>query len=389
MSKITSLITGYAAALMLVSAVNADTTSVSTHSTSSTKHTTTTTTTVITKTIVQQQKKEEVKWVPFKVCVMDFTTVDIRGSKRFLDHTNKPIVIPQQCTLNADDRNSIHSVMQGFVRMIDAFDNSKTGDANRASQVADNNFSRAQAINLFNTVMNGGTRPMVIGAEYLSAYLSRRNDVFNCMDQELVAAAMNKIKSQPDFPKDFMRRLAQETGLTHLVYGTISDMRTRSNSFTGYGISTRTTNYQLDVIIKVVDLVAQRTVYSNVYTGTYREQRPISGTQFDHNIYQNLMTAALEQAAEELYDICKPGRRNRISVTVMPRTVSFAVKGGMFFKPASAELFIDGVFAGAATESYAVPEGKHSIEIKAAGYKNKKFTVNVTKDTVFNVKLEK
>ena len=126
----------------------------------------------------------------------------------------------------------------------------------------------------------------------------------------------------------------------------MSDLRSKSKSFKGYGIETNTTTYQLDVIIKLVDLVAQRTVYSNVYTGNYREQYPVSGTQIDNNIFQNLMTAALEQAAEDLYDKCKPGRRNEISVTPMPCSVTVNPSGGMLFRPASAEIYVDGTLTG-------------------------------------------
>jgi predicted DNA-binding protein YlxM (UPF0122 family) len=97
----------------------------------------------------------------------------------------------------------------------------------------------------------------------------------------------------------------------------------------------------------------------------------------------------IEQAAEELYDLCKPGRRNRISVTPMPRTITLNVSGNILFKPATAEVYIDGTFAGNAAESFALPEGKHSIEIKAAGYKSKKLDVNVSKDLTINVQLEK
>ncbi len=276
---------------------------------------TTTTTTVITETVV----KEKVKWSPFKVCVLDFTTLDIKGQKRFLDENNKEIKIPPQSTLNDADRKSVNSVMQGFVRMIDAWDNTKTNEANRGTQAEDNSFNREKALALYNTVVRGDQRPMVIGAEYLTAYLGRHNDVFACVDAGLLSAAMGKLQQAPDFPKDFMLRLAQETGATHLIYGTVSDLRTKTNSFKGYGIETKTTNYQLDVIIKMVDLVAQHTVYSNVYTGNYREQRPVSGTQFDNNIFQNLMTSALEQAAEDLYDNCRPGRKNKIRVTPLPQ----------------------------------------------------------------------
>ncbi|MBO4632455.1 MAG: PEGA domain-containing protein [Lentisphaeria bacterium] len=347
--------------------------------------TSTTTSTVITRTLV----KEKVKWSPFRVCVLDFTSLDIEGQKRFLDQSNNPINIPPQCTLNNADRLSVNRVMQGFVRLIDAWSNKKTADANRFAQVDDNRFNRTKALELYHTVVKGTPRPMVIGAEYLAAYLGRRNDVFTCLDSGLVTAAMNRLQSAPDFPKDFMLRLARETGATHLIYGTVSDLRTRTNSFKGYGIQTKTTIYQLDVIVKMVDLIQQSTVYSNVYTGSYREQRPVSTTQIDHNIFQNLMTSALEQAAEDLYDKCKPGRKNQIAVTPMPYWVTVNPSGGMFFKPASADIRVNGEFAGSGGSPFLLPAGKYRLEIKAPGYKTKQLDIRVSRDEVISVQLEK
>lgn len=346
---------------------------------------TTTTTTVITKTAI----KEIAKWSPFRVCVLDFSSLDIQGQKRFLDEKNKAINIPPQCTLNDADRKSVNSVMQGFVRMIDAWDNTRTNTANRSLQVVDNSFDRGKALELYNTIVKGEARPMVIGAEYLTAYLGRHHDVFTCVDASQMAIVMQKLQKAFDFPKDFMLRLGRETGATHLIYGTVSDIRTKTNSFKGYGIETKTTNYQLDVIIKMVDLAAQHTVYSNVYTGHYREQRPVSGTQFDNNIFQNLMTSALEQAAEDLYDNCRPGRKNKIMVTPLPYTLTVTPRGGMFFKPAESEVFVDGIRVGNGGGSFLVPAGKHFIEVKAPGYKNKSFEVNLTGDETINTKLEK
>lgn len=343
------------------------------------------TTTIINETIVKETKQ----WNPFKICVLDFTSIDIQGQKRFLDEDNNPIVVPTQNTLNDADRKSMSGIMQGFVRMIDAWDNARTNATNRDIQIANNNFSREKALSLYNTVVRGQARPVVIGADYLSAYLGRHNDVFSCIDSSQMENAMEKIQKTSDFPKNFMLCLAKETGATHLIYGIVSDLRTKTNSFKGYGIETRTTNYQLDVIIKMVDLVAQSTVYSNVYTGNYREQRPISGTQFDNNIFQNLMTSALEQAAEDLYDCCRPGRRNKIKVTPMPYTLTIIPSGGMFFKIDEAEIFVNGVRMGNGKCSFIVPAGKHTIEIKAPGYKNKIFGVEVTADQIINSKLEK
>ena len=128
------------------------------------KTTTTTTTTVITET-VRTKAKEKPAWKPFKVCVLDFTSIDINGQIRFLDTKNNPIVIPPQNTLNDADHRTINSIMQGYVRMIDAWDNSWTNSANREAQVDDNVFTRKKAIDLYNTIVKGEPRPMVIGAE--------------------------------------------------------------------------------------------------------------------------------------------------------------------------------------------------------------------------------
>ena len=366
-------------------ALTAQTTETTTESATRTK--TTTTTTVITETVTTKTEKPE--WKPFKVCVLDFTTIDTSGQKRFLDAKNEPIVIPAQNTLNDADHKTIHSVMQGYVRMIDAWDNTKTNTANREAQIDDNIFSRSKALDLYNTTVKSDVRPVVIGAEYLSAYLGRHNDVFGCMDVSQIAAAMQRIQKQPDFPKDFMLRIAKETGATHLIYGTVSDLRTKTNSFSGYGIQTNTTTYQLDVIIKMIDLVAQHSVYSNVYTGTYREQRPISAQQFDDNIFQSLMTSALEQAAEDFYDVCKPGRKNKVSVTPMPFLITVTPSGEKKFTPADADIYADGVRVAAGGEAFPIPAGKHTIVIKANGYKSKSIDVDVQADQTISSKLEK
>ena len=349
----------------------------------------TTTTTVITET-VKVKENEKPAWKPFKVCVLDFTTIDTIGQERFLNEKNTPIVIPPQNSLNDADHRTMNGVMQGYVRMIDAWDNVRTNTAGREAQIDDNVFSRKKALDLYDSIVKGQPRPVVIGAEYLSAYLSRHNDVFGTMDILQVAAAMEKLKKEDDFPRDFMLRIARETGATHLIYGTVSDIQTRTNSFSGYGIRTNTTTYSLDVTIKMIDLVAQHSVYGNVYTGTYREQRPVSTEQFDNNIFQSLMKSALEQAAEELYDVCREGRKNKVSVTPMPYMVTVNPSAsGKGFTPSQASVYADGVLVGAGGEAFPLPEGKHKIEIKADGFRPQTITLDVKADQTVTTTLEK
>ncbi len=379
-----SVFAALCAALLLPESVTAQS---AVETTTNTTETTTTTTTVVTKRTEQVEKQ---KWAPLRIGVLDFSTIDIKGQKKFLDHANREIKIPPQSTLNDADRKSINSVMQGFVRMIDAWDNTRTGSANREAQIQNNDRAYADARRLFETVVHGESRPAVIGAEYLSAYLGRHNDVFFTVEPDRIYSAMERLSREEDFPKDFMQKLAKETGATHLIYGTVSDLRSQERSFKGYGIETKTLNYQLDVIVKVVDLTRQGTVYSNVYTGNYREQRPISGSMFDNNIFQNLMTSALEQAADDLYDAAKPGRKNKIPPAAAPLVrLTVNVSGGMLFKGEKAEVFLDGVLLGNGNATFEVSSGEHSIEVKAAGYQAKSFKVDLSGDRTLNVTLEK
>ena len=360
---------------------------VTTENEKKTTTTTTTTTTVITET-VRTKEKEKPAWKPFKVCVLDFTSIDINGQIRFLDGKNAPIVIPAQNTLNDADHRTINSIMQGYVRMIDAWDNSWTNTANREAQIDDNVFTRKKAIDLYNTIVKGEPRPMVIGAEYLSAYLGKHNDVFGTMDVSQVAAAMQKLQKQDDFPRDFMLRIAKETGATHLICGTVGDIHSRTRSFSGYGINTNTTTYELDVTVKMIDLAAQHSVYSNVYTGSYREQRPVSNESFDNNIFLSLMKSALEQAAEDLYDVCKEGRKNKVTVTPMPYMITVTPTAGDDFKASQATVYADGIVVGAGGEAFPLPEGAHKIEIKADGYQTKTLTLDVKSDQTVTTTLE-
>ena len=331
-------------------------------------------TTIISRTVARQEST----WKPFKVCVLDFTTLEEKSRSRYLNRDFKFIDVPTRSSDKVEG-----GFVQGIVRLIEAWNTIKINAHNRKLQAQEVDFNQRKALEAYSEKK----RPVVIGAEYLTAFLGRHNEVFSCVDYNVLAATMQKLQTSPDFPRDFMLRLAKSTGATHLIYGTVSDIRIKTNSFKGYGIETKTTNYQLDVIIKMVDLISQSTAFSNVYTGNYREQRPISGTQFDHNIFQNLMTSALEQAAEDLYDRCRPGRKNKIKVSTMPCIVTVVPSGGRRFEPETAEVFVDGKYIGNGVCSFAVPPGSYTVEVKAAGYKNKVFPISVNDDQSITAKL--
>ncbi|MBP5671777.1 MAG: hypothetical protein J6X49_05270 [Victivallales bacterium] len=288
---------------------------------------TTTTTTTTTKTVVTETKveREETKWKPLKVCVLEFTTIDIEGQKRFQDVENKRIVVPPQNTLNDADHQTMNSVMQGFVRMIDAWDNTRTNQANRDAQVEDNAFARDKALDIYRKTVQGEARPVVMGANYLRTYLGGHSDVFACMDNTLVGTAMMKISQESDFPRDFMHKVSKATGTTHLIKGMVSDIYTRELGGEAFGIKQKTVDYSLDINIEVVDLELGYTVFSGSYTGNYTERRPHSNVKYDNAIYTNLLKIALQKASDAIYEKFKPqhgGRRagvvEEVEIEVQP-----------------------------------------------------------------------
>ena len=87
----------------------------------------------------------------------------------------------------------------------------------------------------------------------------------------------------------------------------VSGLRSRENEFKAatYGHSTKTTVWSLDVIVSISragDILMCRST-----TSTYEERRPISESQFDNNIFHNLMVAATEQAADDVIEFLDGG----------------------------------------------------------------------------------
>ena len=304
--------------LLLALAVAVSAAAQTTTTTTNNQVTTTTTTTTVTQTTVEKQQKT---WVPFRVCVLPFTTIEQKAHKRFLQANTQRISVPTMNSLSDADHASVDSVMQGFVKLVDAYDQAATNDANRNLQLQDNEFEQAKMLKLYQTVATGAPRPVVIGADYLEAALGQHHDVFACTSADQMLAAMRLISGYPDFPRNFMLRLAHRANkTTHLITGTVSDLRVTKTTFKGYGIVTNNLRYDLDLIVKMYDLATQATVHTQTYTAseTIRLTPNVTVTNLDDNTFDRLMHAAINEAAEELYSLCKPGPDNRISVSELP-----------------------------------------------------------------------
>lgn len=245
---------------------------------------------------------------PFRIGVLDFTSIDVEGHKRFLDDQKQVISIPPSSTLNSEDRQSINAVMQGFVRMIDAWNTGKNMEPVRRVEMAEYHRQVQQQLALYRKTVDGESRPMIIGADYLRAALAQYPDIFGTIDPAPLHAALTKLAAEPDFPRAFPQRIAQLTGATHMIRGTVSDIRRQQMIYRGYGIETKTTVYQLDLLLQMIDLSTGSSVYGGTYTAEIRERQPLSGAIITDNHFQRLLNAAVQQAATAFAEACRSGR---------------------------------------------------------------------------------
>lgn len=125
-------------------------------------------------------------------------------------------------------------------------------------------------------------RSVVMGKTYLVARLAKASRPFAVTEDEKAAA--------------------------YDLLPVISFLRSRENVFKAktYGVDTKTTKWTLDVILKLKNRATGDVAWAKAVTGSYDEQRPISASQFDNNIFHSLMIAAVEEGAEELVNFFEP-----------------------------------------------------------------------------------
>ncbi len=253
-------------------------------------------------TVTAADNKEQAeKLTPLTVAVLDFSTTDIKGLNFLAKPDFTPMVRPQEKTAEAGSNYGSDWYMNGVIGAVNAYDNAYVREKSFDWELAQKQFDWARWQQIYEKTVNGEARPVVLAADYFGSYLGSYAGEFNCLDSQVVAAAVQKLAQEPDFPQDFYQKLAKATGLTHLISGTVADMRIKEKSFKGYGVETSTKIYELDVIIKIIDLKTQQNCYGNVYTGVYKEQQPYSAEFVDKNIFQSTLSSALKTAAADFH----------------------------------------------------------------------------------------
>jgi len=233
-----------------------------------------------------------------RIAVFPFSTIDIQGQhfSRFtdrLEHNHQPMD-----TLTEEDRNTMDDIMLGEIRRIDAEDERAYRANLRERLNKENDRNLALQLSLYDKLLHSPMRPAVIGADYMAAEL-RRYDTVEVIDDQSVVRAYEEMKKIQQ-GELFVAKMFDSTGATHILYGIVADLRTKETRFNGYGAQTDATIFELDVLVKMVDVKTKEVVFSGVFTGHDRVLTTAYHQEIDSDRFTALMKSAVAQAAQAI-----------------------------------------------------------------------------------------
>ncbi len=235
-----------------------------------------------------------------RIAVLDFTCIDLVGQKLNLTRP-RPVNAVGKGTLNDADRLSIDARMQGFVRMVDARFSGAAAMAEIHQTLRENERDRRLREALATKILNSARRPIIIGAEYMTAALGEYPETFSPTSREGIESALQSFDAgrRPDAEdvERSIREFAARSGATHILTGTVADLKTEHRKFSGYGLNTDRVNYSLDVLIKVIDLKNNRIVFTALTTGEQSRMNTEFAQTVNDSLFQDLLKDAVKQAA--------------------------------------------------------------------------------------------
>ncbi|MBQ9501910.1 MAG: hypothetical protein IJU70_07125 [Lentisphaeria bacterium] len=234
-----------------------------------------------------------------RIAVFPFTTIDIQG-QHFRDFTDRTVRTAPQNSLGEAELGSIDEVMLGYVKLVDAEEERARRAHDRARLDAENDRNLARQNELADKLLKSPQRAVVIGSSYMEAALGNYDSVELVDRGEIYKACRDmSVRQAGGLPRPLPETL-QIHGATHVLYGTVADLRVSGQTYSGYGVNTATLLYQLDVLIKIAELKSGRIVFSGVFTGEDRELR-LEGTQIvDNDRFERLMKNAVFKAAQAI-----------------------------------------------------------------------------------------
>ncbi len=251
----------------------------------------------------RETEKKKAEPPAMKIAVLDFTCIDLTGQKLRLVR-NCPVNTDYRGILSSADRQSIDDRMQGFVRMLDARFAGTAAMAGIRRDLRESERDRTEREALAKKILNSKQRPLVIGAEYMTASLGEYPEIFSLANREGIESALKSLDfGRAQTAEDADRRIREfmeKSGATHILTGTVADLKTEHKKFSGYGVRTDRVVYSLDVLVKLIDLKTSQIAFSGVFTGEVSQMNTKFAQTINDSLFQDLMKDAVKQAAEAM-----------------------------------------------------------------------------------------
>ncbi len=195
--------------------------------------------------------------------------------------------------------------------------------------------------------------------------------------------------------------LAHEMACQYVVFGEVLNAEADSVKFSGYGVTSFKTTFNLKVSLKVLNVYNKTIVFAKMLENASPPQVNINTSPgFSAGIFINLSKEASKSVSSPmLAALLKDIRNDQLSQqnelqsqnALQPSAATKAVPDEFTIKlncnVPDAYVEIDGVIEGQCSDQFSVSSGLHEIVVTARNFMPSKIKIRVTKNTVLPVSL--
>lgn len=178
-------------------------------------------------------------------------------------------------------------------------------------------------------------------------------------------------------------RLGKMVGANSIIMGTITDVRSRREKFSGYGITTTNDVVTCSIRVRVMDVESGSVRFSMIVRGSETFMSSSIGGVSDSDVAYAVIEDALEKlrADRSFKEAILPGES---AISGRQVNVKFAPI------PENSDIEIDGIYRGGSPLVAALPMGRQvRVQISKAGYETWEATVIPTEGLIVKPELEK
>lgn len=198
---------------------------------------------------------------------------------------------------------------------------------------------------LGNALINSGTF-MVVEREKMASLVKEINFNASGLVNQKSAVAMGNM-----------------SGAAYIMTGRVVSADVKTTNFSGYGVSTKKSIYQLKVTTRIIDTATGAAIFSSSDTVEDELQDTNHTYASDGDVFANLAEQLSYQIAEKV----SASGRFTSSTEAASNKVKY-VNVTISSEPAGADVELDGIFYGNAGDPMELPSGLHTLKISLPGY---------------------